>query len=316
MVIEFTGVNGSVIRKNNPVSVTVSSRQDIPADTADIRCIYDGSFEEYRFVKIFFDEKLIFKGIVDGQKITVGKDGGYVDIACRSMAGVLLDNHLRPQNISGLTDSIIYNSFLKPFEIDIDRITNRSCPELINTGKGMSIYKLIEEYSRRVFRRNARINAQGRAFLSGEINPSGYFFCDGEVSLEKNCYRYKEISLNRSRKNVVSRVYVRSSDRETGYSMELRNRDFKEASGGCVRYFDAAPSSGYCIQDARDMIEVSNRDGFIIMLECPCFVYSPLYGNAQVLFDGKLYDNMEIFSCVQRFEGGRVNSKIGIRRNV
>lgn len=313
MVIEFAGTNGSRVRKNNPVSVTVSSRQDIPADTADIRYIYDGSFEEYGFVKIFFDEKLIFRGIVDGQKITVGKDGSYVDIACRSMAGVLIDNHLRPQNISGLTDSIIYNSFLKPFDIDIDRITNKSCPELINIGKGVSVYSLIEEYSRRVFRKNVRINAQGKAFLSGEINTSGYFFCDGEVSLAKNSYRYNKISLSRSRKNVISKVCVRSSDKETGYSLELKNRELKGFSGGCVRYFDAAPSGGHCIQDARDMIENSNRNSFIITLECPCFIYSPLYGKAQVLFDGKLYDNMEVFSCIQRFEGGRVSSKIGIR---
>ena len=313
MVIEFAGINGSRVRKNNPVSVTISNRQDIPADTADIRCIYDGSFEEYRFVKIFFDEKLIFKGIVDGQKITVGKDGGYVDIACRSMAGVLLDNHLRPQNISGLTDSIIYNSFLRPFDIDIDRITNKSCPELINIGKGVSVYSLIEEYSKRVFRKNARITAQGKAFLSGGMNKSGYLFSDGEISLEKNSYRYSKISLSRSRRNVISRVFVRSSDSETGYPLELKNREIKGFSGVCVRYFDASPSGGHCIQEARDMLEGSNRNSFIIMLECPCFVYSPLYGNAQVVFDGKLYDNMEVFSCVQRFEGKKVNSKIGIR---
>lgn len=313
MVIEFAGTNGSRVRRNNPVRVTVSSRQDIPADTADIRYIYDGLFEEYSLVKIFFDEKLIFRGIVDAQKITVGKDARYIDIECRSMAGILMDNHIRPQNISGLTDSIIYNSFLKPFDIDIDSITNKSCPGLINIGKGVSIYSLIEEYSRRVFRKNVRINAQGKAFLSGEINTSGYFFCDGEVSLEKNCYRYKEISLNSNRKNVISKVYVRSSDRETGYSLELKNRNVKENSNGCVRYFDAAPSSGYCIQDARDIIEASDRESFIITLECPCFIYSPLYGKAQVLFDGKLYDNMEVFSCVQRFEGRKVNSKIGIR---
>lgn len=294
MIFEFTKIDGSKERKNNPTYVSVNCLLSAPADSMTAVFKYDGKYMDYKLVKVIFDERVIFTGVVDTQKITVNSEGEYLTILCRSMAGCLLDNQLQPQNIQNITDSVIYERYLRQYGIGINTITNKPCTGVINIGKGVSVYELLSEYSNRVFACEPRINIFGTAILNGDINSVNFHFTNGTNSLNENSFYCSNIEVENNRYGVISTVYVRNSLNETGYSLKIKNENALKRGIDAVRYLDATPSSGYCTYDATRVINNSNEQSRVIKVVCPCFVYNALGGTASVNAGGNLYKNLKI----------------------
>ncbi len=314
MVVEFTKINGFTVQKNNPTYISINSRLSVPADSLTIVFRYNGEYTEYKYVKVVYDEKIIFKGVVDSQKITVNKKGEYLTVYCRSLAGCLLDNQLQPQNIQGITDSVIYNSYLKPFNISINKITNKPCSQIINIGKGISVYELLCEYSSRVFNCQPRITPQGIAVLNGNVSCVNYSFTNGVSNLDENSYYCTSVEVEYNRYGVISQVYVRNNLNDTGYCLILENKEAKQRGIECKRYLDATPLSGFCTYDGTRIIDDSNKQSINIKVICPCFVYNPVGGTAKVSSGNNVYENMEIYSANHIFSKSGVSTILKMKK--
>lgn len=314
MVVEFTKVNGFTVQKNNPTYVSINSRLSVPADSLTAVFKYNEDYTDYKYIKVLYDEKIIFKGVVDSQKITVNKRGKYLTVYCRSLAGCLLDNQLQPQNIQGITDSIIYNQHLKPFGISVNKLTNRPCSQVINIGKGVSVYELLCEYSSRVFNCQPRITPQGVVVFNGDVSAVNYSFTNGVSNLNENSYYCTSIEIEHNRYGVVSQVYVRNSLNDIGYNLVLENKEAKKRGIECKRYLDATPSSGFCTYDGTRIIENSNKQSTNIKVVCPCFVYNPVGGTAKVSSGKNVYTNMEIYSSDYIFSKNGIFTTLKMKR--
>ena len=147
MIFEFTNSNGAITRLYKPYFMKINSSLSENADT--LTAVFKGSieFSDFKYLKVIFDEKTIFTGVVDSVINSVDENKIQFVINCRSMSACLLDNHIQPQNMQNITDEIIYERFLKPFKIDINKISNKPYSRIINFGKNTSMYDVVKEYS-------------------------------------------------------------------------------------------------------------------------------------------------------------------------
>lgn len=293
MIFEFTKSNGEIAVKYNPSYVYINYQLSTPADS--LTAVFNsGEFDDYKYVQVIYDEKIIFTGVVDLVKTVINKNGISQRVECRSMAGCLLDNQLMPQNIQNITDTVIYQHYLKPYNISVNKLTNKPLKEVLNITKGQSVYTLLSRYSSKVHNAQPRINQYGIAVLDGNINSNSFVFTNGFNSFDDNCYSCTEITVQHKRCGVISKVFVRNTLNETGYGLTVENKKAESRGISAVRYLDATPSSGNCIYDANRIINNSNKELLTITVKCPCIVFNPLGGSAKVIADEQYYENLEI----------------------
>lgn len=310
MIFEFTNASGSITRLYKPYFMKINC--SLSNDTDTLTAVFKGSteFSDFKYLKVIFDEKILFTGVVDSITNSVDEKGRQSVISCRSMSAFLLDNHIQPQNIKNITDEIIYERFLKPFKIDINKVSNKPFTGIMNFGKNTSIYDVVKEYSAKVFSAEPYVNLSGVAILNGEINDNSFYFSNLHNPLTLNSYYCTSITVQKNRKNVISKVYVKNSVNETGYNLIVENKTALNSGADCVRYLDATPHSGNCIYDANKMIDNSNRKGLVCTVKSPCIVYNPVGGTAVVNMDGKLFENLKVMSVAYTYSNKGIESEI------
>ncbi len=312
MLMEWTDIHDNKVLKNNPLKITIHANQKEYCDIMTVVYRYDEEFSFYREVKFVFDDKTVFRGMVDKQTLT-HKDGKiYLELHCRSLAGYLTDNEVQPQNVNNITDSVIYHSYMENFGLSVHRIANKPYNGIMNIGKNMSIYDLAEKYCQSVFHTAFRVNSDGTAFFDGNINDITYSFTNGLTDLSENIYSYSAICLEYDRKSVVSQVNVKSSVAENDYTLAVKNPYAQKQKISSVKYLDATPSGGKCIFDAEKLIQNSNQQAVMITVSCSCFVFNALHGKAVVHYQGETFANAEIVQVDYCFEKGKVNSILKI----
>ncbi len=314
MIFEFTETEGKLVRLYNPTYMKINLNLSNYADT--LVAVFRGSteFSTFKYLKVIFDEKVIFTGVVDSITNSVDEKGRYFSINCRSMLACLLDNHIQPQNMQNITDEILYERFLKPLKIGINSLSNIPCAGIINVGKSTNIYSVLKEYSSKVFSAIPYINSSGVVSLNGEINSNSFYFSNLHNPLTTNSYYCKSIVLENNRKEVISKVYVKNSTNETGYNFVVDNENAVSNGIECVRYLDATPNSGNCIYDAYRMVDESNRKSLVCTVKAPCLVYNPIGGTAMVNMDGEVFENLIIDSASYTYGVNGIESEIKMYR--
>lgn len=307
MIFEFTTVNNTIITKKECISANIECDMENSVDLLTAIFIGNGNSTEYKSVRVYIDEKVIFTGVVDSIITTVNKQGIYEMIKCRSLMAYLLDNHLQPQNIHSLTDGIIFERYLKPYGIKIDKILNKPYHGAICVGKAVNIYTVIKEYSKRVFNSIPRINHNGVAVLDSTVNDKNIYFTNGVNSLNDNIYCCTDIKVENRRTQVISKVYVHNDNSQSGYPLVINNNQALNREIQCERYLDATLADS-CTYDANKLINKSNSQSKIITVKCNCFVYSPLGANAVVNVCGLEYKNLIVKSVEYTFNENGITS--------
>lgn len=310
MIFELTDVDTSITRLFNPYYMKI--RASLSEDTDTLTATFKGvnEYREYKYVRVIYDEKTIFTGVVDSLINSVNEYGKELTLNCRSMSACLLDNHLQPQNMQNITDEIIYARFLQPYKIGIKNISNKSYNGVLNITNNTSIYSLVKEYAEKVFSATPYINSDGVAILNSDINGSKYYFSNTSNPLTANSYYCTSITTENNRRNVVSEVYVKNNPNETGYNYIVKNQSVSGDKIDCVRYIDATPYSGRCTYDANRMIDISNQKRLVCRVKCPCLVYNPIGATATVSADDRLIENMVVASATYTYKNSRIESEI------
>ncbi len=315
MIFELTNVNTSTTRLFNPyyMKIKASLLDDTDTLTATFRGVNE--YSEYKYIRVIYDEKIIFTGVIDSIVNSVNEYGKELTLNCRSMSACLLDNHLQPQNMQNITDEIIYARFLQPYKIGINNISNKSYNGIIDITNNTSVYDLIKEYSQKVFSALPYINSDGVAILNSDINSTKYYFSNISNSLTSNSYYCTSVITENNRRGVVSRVYVKNNPNETGYNYIVKNDSALSDQIDCIRYIDATPYSGRCTYDANRMINSSNQKRLICRVKCPCLVYNPIGARATVSVDDRVIENMMISSVTYTYKNNKIESEIIMYRN-
>ncbi len=144
------------------VTAELKREKEVPADILKVRFPADSIWQELTKVFVYHEGELLFSGMVDEQITTLNNNGLAVELICRSMAAVLLDNEAKPmvlQNISWQALCAAYgcgleNSLLMP----------KNLPALrgkFEVQKGESCWAVLARFARHVLNMSFCVDEQG-----------------------------------------------------------------------------------------------------------------------------------------------------------
>ncbi len=144
----FWGVTGAGENYllGKPKNMSLSYDRDAPADQLQARFPADSIWPELSEITGYLDGSLVFRGIVDEQNTVLGTDGITIELVCRSLEALLLDNEAKPQTISAPSLITLEERLLKPVGLSLgggDRERKRS---KFTISKGESCWTALERF--------------------------------------------------------------------------------------------------------------------------------------------------------------------------
>lgn len=272
--------NAKNVELKNPVCITLSMEEEIPADNFCGLFSVDGKTADFCYMLIYDKNKLVFKGIVDEQIETISQKGRLLEISARSMEAVLLDNEAMPKNYLSPDIGVLMEFNFSPlgFEKYIGGDNPKSGNIVIS--KGTSEWDVLKQYAQNLLGVVPKINSESVIDVSGEKSE--------DLLYVSNSGENKFLSLKHSRKRykLISEIYIRT-DRFGGYGMCVKND--KAISLGvqrrrCVNTADSRNvSAGAC----EKTIESTNKE----------------YETVSLVLSGAILPKLGTKTVIEGFEG-------------
>lgn len=258
----FWGVlkSGGQMLLGEPEETVLSYDKDAPADLLKAVFPAERLWEELCQVLIYRDGKAAFRGVVDEQNTRLGSDGLSVELVCRSLEGILLDNEAAPQVIRGPSLEILGKKILEPLGfLAIAGDKSRKRGEL-TVEKGMSCWTVLENFCRDYLGTvpyvdaNWTVHCESLAAEDRELREV--------ISAEVSFLPCKQIS------EVWKQGY------RGGYDTVYRNT---RAAGMRRRYLSAQSE-----KDPRELLEQGRQESFLLTVTCGGFQWPGRSGTASV----------------------------------
>lgn len=112
----FWGVtfSGKRLLLGEPLEASLCYDRDAPADLLRARFPADKLWEELKEAELWEGEKLVFRGLVDEQDTELSSSGLTVELVCRSLEALLLDNEALPETIASPSLPLLEKKLLSP----------------------------------------------------------------------------------------------------------------------------------------------------------------------------------------------------------
>ena len=269
MTVVATKINNEEIYLDSPAFMVMECEEDVPADMLTLVFFTDKKLDEFKYIKLYHDENLIFNGIVDNQIFTLDENGKYVKLNVRSMAGLLLDNEAMPQVYNLPSITTIFNRHIKPYGflglIGADSTTAKEYTVLKGMSEWEALYKFCTEILNTVpiVTPENYIDIRKNKFdLNSplKISSKGKHYCYS-YSLEENINRY----------NQVSHVYVRVKN-EGLYSEVLEDEDALKRGIQRKRYLNLVGDSNPTLSNGEAKISSFKKQSYRIKLKVDGYV--------------------------------------------
>lgn len=292
MICKAVTENGEEVILDNILSICLNQDVLVPAD--DIIIVAANKENEvFAFIELIDDEQTVFSGIVDEQTQIFEADGEIVKIIARSFAALLLDNEALPVQYNCPDDKVIYENHIKPF-LNTLNFQDGSYSGVLQAKKGVSHWKIIEEYCLNTYNAYPRVNEDAQVILNGKISDKKLVFSN---SSKDNRLPYKFLSLTKRRCNQISSVFVRCEDGK-GYNLEIENDKVKDKNILRQRFLNVVDTQDATIYHADKMIESSNIGNFEIKLVAPGRILKSLSAAVNI-DDSKYYSKQENLTVIR-----------------
>ena len=246
----LTDINDIETSFKNPISMSIVSSEDAPADSFKAIFAVSGKIPEIYSVKVLKGGEVIFFGFVDEQIETFADNGILIEIRARGPASVLLDNEAMPQTYCMPTMKILYERHFRPLGFKGVKGGEKAFPGDLVISKGMSEWQVLSNYcekfckSKPVIRDDLVIetgeNYQPDMIYIGENSPI--------IKMSRTINRGAPIS------DIYARTYIAG-----GYDMYFQNEMAKNHKINRRRYFNCADSKYKSILYADNIIKSTNR---------------------------------------------------------
>lgn len=124
----------------------ITCDSDAPADLLKAKFPADSLWQELVRVEVYQNGKPVFVGIVDEQLTSLTQTGLSVELVCRSMESILLDNEAEPATVAAPSLSKLETKLLAPLGLKIgsgDRATQQGRLEI---SKGESVWAVLARF--------------------------------------------------------------------------------------------------------------------------------------------------------------------------
>ncbi len=244
VLTDIKGKNTVMLR---PLTVSLVSSKNAPADSLSCSFAVEGSREPLVSVLMEHEGEALFYGLVDRQGEEYTKNGRILTVTARSREAVLLDNEACPQTYCAPSMPVLMKRHFEPLGFCGFCGTDKAFGGELTVKKGMSEWSVLKEFCRRFTGTEPRLTPDGTIDISGE-HQSGRVILSPEhlLSLRREYRRDVRIS------EIRARTYMGG-----GYDMPASDDEAAAESIRRVRYYDALSGSGKGVPEAFEMIRKS-----------------------------------------------------------
>lgn len=255
----MTDINGGSVCLENPVYMTLSRDEDVPADALSATFPFM-PIEEMKEIRVYDGSELIFSGVVDEQQNISGNSGAYLRVIARSMAAVLLDNESRPRSFNNPSTPVIARFFLESNGLTSYSGGNVTVRNSLKVAKGMTDWQSLCSFCARAYGTVPRVESDGSVSLKGLKRGEKIVFSPDRVG-------YCSVKENNKRCELISAVYVKQSP-SGGYETLIPDREAMAKGVDRRRFLDSS-SRVMSVSLADKMVENAKRRSYSLTLVCP-----------------------------------------------
>lgn len=250
------------VELGTPVSAELRRDEDAPADSLSVSFPLFSPSEQYRRLRVFHGDSLIFEGIPDEQRTAVDAAGALLRLEARSLAALLLDNEALPQIYERPSLPLLFRRHAAPYGFLEADGPGESFSTRLTVRKGMSEWAVLASFCGDHLGVTPRITPQGVLDATG-LPPPGTlrFSTQGSTA----CCTLEEQRLFCKR---LSEVWLQT---DPGGSYSNRVTDEEAVSLGVRRrrLESAAPSGARPASYGEGLLRRAREQSYRLILLCP-----------------------------------------------
>ena len=263
MIYKAKTIDDKIIDLGTPLEVTLNQAEDIPADDLELKFLCCGKIRELKELYVIKNNKNIFSGIVDAQKVSIDSSGIFLNLISRSKVALLLDNEAIPQTYYVPSLLNIFNRHIKPYGFDFIIGDMRTFSNEFIVSKGMSEWEVLESFCADYLRVYPKINYDGTINATGKFMGNNILF-----SNVKSGVHYSGIYENLNRYEIYSEVDVKATSVDS-YSTIVKNDDVINKGISRRRLLNASNNVKTPALCGELLISKSIKNSYSICLNCP-----------------------------------------------
>ncbi len=137
---------GDRILLGEPALVLLSRDRDAPADLLRLKFPADSLWQELEEVEILEHGERLFQGMVDEQNTSLTSSGLTVELVCRSMEALLLDNEAAPGVMESPSLELLEQRLLGPLGLALGKGDREPKRGRLTVNKGESCWTALEKF--------------------------------------------------------------------------------------------------------------------------------------------------------------------------
>ncbi len=244
----FWGITptGDRLALGDPMEITFSWDRDAPADLLRAKFPADRLWEELKEVLLYRQGELAFRGVVDEQNAALSSTGLTVELVCRSLEALLLDNEALPEVLNSPSLPLLEEKLLRPLGLSLgkgDRETKRG---RLVVDKGDSCWTVLESFCGTFLGTFPWVDPEGR--VQCEKEPERRLELANVISAQVGFFPCKR----------VSEVWRQSC-------RGLYDTPYRSGRPGAVRRRYLSRESG---QEPRALLAQGERESFSLTVTC------------------------------------------------
>ena len=234
-----------------PISLLFSREKDAPADLLQVCFQVSAALPRLREVEVFDGTHLWFRGLVDEQNTSLDASGLRVELLCRSLEAILLDNEALPETLQRPTLPLIEAKLLTPFGLTLEAKDEGKNFNPLFVEKGESCWTVLDRFCQREFGTAPWVDEDGTVRCTTRTPRE--WTLRGVISAELRSLPCKEIQ----------EVILQS--RRGRYDTHYRSADFSPGRPGTMRRRYVSIQGG---KNPREVLRSGQADSFLLTVNC------------------------------------------------
>lgn len=247
---EVTDINGRKTTFASPLSVSIVSSEDAPADSLSAVFAVSGSVPVLKSISAKMQGETVFLGEIDRQDEVISGRSHRLELKARSIAAVLLDNEARPQQYFMPSMPLLMERHFAPLGFTRFIGTDKAFNGELIISKGMSEWAVLQEFCDKFLRTKPKIGFDGVIDISGS-DPKAELFIGDTYSV-----LYKKKTFRRSA--VISEIFARTHN-GGGYDMHLESDNAERLGIRRRRFVSSINSKSRSLLDTEKIIPRAER---------------------------------------------------------
>ena len=243
--------DGTRISLGTPVSLFFSREKDAPADLLQARFQRNAALPPLSEVEVTDGTRLWFRGLVDEQNTSLDPSGLQVELVCRSLEAILLDNEALPETLQRPTLPQIEARLLAPFGLKLGAEDPGKTAGPLFVEKGESCWAVLARFCKTEFGDDPWLDGDG--LVRCEARTPREWALRGVLSAQLRTLPCKEV-----------REVVKQSSRGR-YDTYYRSAAYKAGRPGTPRRRYASMQGG---KNPKEVLESGREDSFLLTVTC------------------------------------------------